>query len=78
MMDAWLAIRGGRTLIQHKARPLLPELHATLEDVVLLPKLQDLLLHTGELYFAIHRIKHGTLRLNNKSPAEPGVATRNI
>ena len=52
--DMGLAVGGGRAVVKDVGLPFFPQLHAFLEDMLLLPELQDFLFPLNEIQIGIH------------------------
>ena len=58
MMNARVAVDSRRPIVEGKLRAVLMELGALFKDAVLLPEIQDMLLHLGEAHLTANRFEH--------------------
>jgi hypothetical protein len=57
-MDAWIAVGGGRAVIQGETCRPSAQLDTFLKDLILLPELKDILFNLGKIDFAINGAEH--------------------
>ncbi len=79
VVDSGAAVRRGRPLIKHIARPVSSLLHRLLEDVCLFPECQNIFFHLRQVYLRrdVFEFRHDSSTFNRSpgSPRQPGGQT---